>query len=184
MNRCMEYLSIWKVLEQAIIDLRKKGITVPAKVMGDLKDAKTTIQILKADPNCKETVEKVEEYLGNLESYIVSEGQRISGGKYVDEWLQRVDEAARSVADDEKERTRFVVSAPRQQKWIRIRLSTELPTDKLKKLANESNLSLSIKSDGYMLVQGEDKNIKDFVKKMATKYGSKSRKYCQRVHNC
>jgi hypothetical protein len=35
-----------------------------------------------------------------------------------------------------------------------------------------------------MLVQGDDKNIKDFVKKMATKYGGKSRKYCQGVHNC
>ena len=46
----------------------------------------------------------------------------------------------------------------------------------MKTLAGELNLSYNLQSDGYLLVYGEDKRVKDFVKKMATIYGSKVKK--------
>jgi len=172
----MGYLAVWKVLEEMITEFRKKGITIPTEVMDNLKSARTMIKILKADPYRGETMQKIEEYLGNVESYLISEGQRKFGVEYVDEWLKRLDEASVRMPDVEEEETRFIPGLPREQKWIRVKSSTELPIEKLKLLAQESNLFCKLQNDGYLLVYGEDEHLKEFIKKMATKYGVKAEK--------
>ncbi len=164
----MGYIATWKVLEEAITDLRKKGKAVPVEIINNLKNSKTTIQILRADPSHRETMEKVDEYLRNLESYIVSEGAKVLGSAYIDEFLVRVDHAGR-VSDEPEKETRFVPRMPRQQNWIRITPSDDLRLEKLKRLAEESNLSFTVQKDGCLLVQGDAKKIKNFVKKIATK---------------
>ena len=168
----MGYPSAWQVLENMIADFRKRGIAVPEEVMTNLKSAKTMIKILKADPARGETLQKIEEYLGNVESYLVSEGQRTLGDEYVKEWLKLLEEANRKV--DEEAETRFVAGLPREGKWIRVKPSAELTLEKLKKSAEELNLSYDMQVDGYLLVYGTDECIKEFVKKIAAKYGVES----------
>lgn len=172
----MGYLAVWKVLEQMVTDFKKKGITVPAEIIGDLKNSKTIIKILKADPNRGENAQKIEEYLTNVESYVISEGQRRFGQAYVDEWLERTYEAGRKVFDEEEQETKFISGLPREQKWIRLTPSNELPLEKLKTLANESDLSYKVQTEGYLVVFGPDTVLKDFVKKIASKYKSKAGK--------
>jgi hypothetical protein len=172
----MGYLSVWKVLEEMITEFRKKRIIIPEEVMDNLKSARTMIKILKADPCRGETMQKVEEYLGNVESYLISEGQKKFGQEYVEKWLRKLDEASKKLVDEEREAARFVPGLPKNQKWVRVKPTQELPTEKIKKLAEESNLPYKIQSDGYLLVYGEDSQIKDFVKKMATKYETKVKK--------
>lgn len=171
----MGYLAVWKVLEEIITDFRKKGVIVSAEVMNDLKSANTMIKILKADPSRGETLQKIEEYLGSVESYLISEGQKIFGAEYVEEWLKRLEEASRKTTEEEKETT-FIPGLPKEQKWIRVKPSAELPLEKLKLMAKKSKLSFKIQDDNYLLVYGEDERIKGFVKKMATKYGLKAEK--------
>jgi hypothetical protein len=171
----MVYLAVWKVLEEMITDFRKKRVIVPAEVMNDLKSANTMIKILKADPSRGETSQKIEEYLGNVESYLISEGQRIFGTEHVEGWLKRLEEASRKTNEEEKETT-FIPGLPREQKWIRVKPSVELPFEKLKLMAKKSQLSFKVQDDNYLLVYGEDERIKEFVKKMATKYGLKAEK--------
>lgn len=171
----MGYLAVWKVLEEMITDLKKKGVTVPANVINDLKYARTLINVLKADPTRLETSQKIEEYLNNVEAYLISEGQRL-GDKYVEEWVKRLEEASRKVFEGEEVKTRFVPGLPRGQRWIRVKPSEEMPMEDLKNLAGELNLSFEVQSDGCLLVYGEDERLKDFVKKMATKYGFKLEK--------
>jgi len=165
----MGYLAIWKVLEELIIDFRKKGIAVQAEIMSDLRSAKTLINVLKADPTRVDTSQKIEEYLLKVESYVISEGQKIFGAGYVEEWLRRLDEASRKVLEKEGEKAIFVSGLTREHKWIRVKPSDEMPLEKLEALAQESNLSYNLQKDGCLLVYGEDKCIKEFVKKMATK---------------
>lgn len=166
----MGYLASWKVLEEMIADFRKKGAAVPSEILSDLKSARTLINVLKADPTCTDTSQKIEEYLLNIESYLVSEGQKIFGTAYVEEWLKRLDEASRkSPHEEEEEETRFIPGIPREHKWIRVKPSAELSVEKLKALAEESKLSYTLQSDGCLLVYGNDENIKEFVKKMAKK---------------
>lgn len=167
-SRSLGYLGVWKVLEKMIADLRKKGLAVPDKVMKDLKSARTMIKILDADPTRGETIQKIDVYLENVESYIVSEAQKKFGVEYADEWLKRLDKASRQTFDEEEE-ARFVSGVPRGQKWIRVKPLDELPIEKLKTLAEESNLSYNIQKDGFLLVHGKDEDIKHFVKKMSAK---------------
>lgn len=170
----MGYLAVWKVLEEMITDLRKRGASTPANVVNDLKSAKTLINVLRADPSRFETSQKIEEYLNNVESYLISEGQKF-GDKYIEEWLKKLEEANRKI-DEEESVSRFVPGLPREQCWVRVKPSDEMPLDVLKALAEELNLSLEVQSDGCLLIYGGDENVKDFVKKMATRYGSKTGK--------
>lgn len=176
MNKRMGYLAVWKVLEQMVTDFKKKRITVPAEIIGDLKNAKTIIKILKADQSRGENAQKIEEYLTKVESYLVSEGQRRFGQEYVDEWLGRADQARREIIDEEEPETKFLSGLPRKQKWIRLTPSNELPLEKLKTLANESDLSYKVQTEGCLVVFGPDTVLKDFVKKIAAKYKSKAGK--------
>jgi hypothetical protein len=168
----MGYSSAWQVLENMIADFRKRGINVPEEVMTNLKSAKTMIKILKADPSRGETLQKIEEYLGNVEYYLVSEGQKTLGEQYVNEWLKRLEEANRKT--DEEEEPKFVTGLPHEGKWIRIKPSAELNLEEIKKSAEELNLSYDMQNDGYLLVHGADECIKDFIKKIAAKYGVKA----------
>jgi len=172
----MGYLAVWKVLEEMIADFRKKGIAIPAEVMSDLKSARTMITILEADTSRGETVQKIEEHLRSVESYLLSAGQKTLGPDYVDEWLKQLDEAGKETLEEKKEETRFVPGVPREQKWIRVKPTDELSLEKLKLLAGKSKLSYIVQNDGYLLVYGEGDCIKAFVKKMATKYGLKTKK--------
>lgn len=174
-NRQMGYLAAWKVLEEMITDFRKRGILVPADVINDLRSAKTLINVLRADPTRIDTGQKVDEYLRNVESYLVSEGKKRFGTEYVDEWLKRLDEASKRVFEEEEE-TRCIPGLPREQKWIRVRPSDELPSEKIMELADELGLSCDVQDDGCLLVCGEDERLKDFLKEMATRYGLRAEK--------
>ena len=172
----MDYLAAWKVLEETITDFRKKGIPVSADIISNLIRIKTLINVLRVDPSHLETSQLIEEHLRSVESYVVSEGQKRFGTAYVEEWIKRLDQASMTATEEEEEETRFVSGLPRDQKWIRVKPSNELPIEGLKALAGELNLSYKVQNDGCLLVYGEDQCIKDFVKKMTAKYGLKAGK--------
>jgi hypothetical protein len=172
----MGYLSVWKVLDQMIVDFRKKGATIPDRIMNDLKSARTTLNTLKTPQDTGEVLGKIDAYLANVESYLVSEGEKRFGKQYSDKWLKKIDEASRKASDQEEAKERFVQGLPREQKWIRVKPSDDLPLESLKRLAKESNLLCKSQDDGYLLVYGADEGLKSFVKKMTTKHVSKPRK--------
>jgi len=165
----MGYAATWKVLEGIIAEFREKSVTVPLEIMEDLRSARTMIRMMKNGACNEETIRKIEHYLINLESYLVSEGQKMFSAKHVDEWLNRLSEASRNVADEGEEETRFVPGIPREQKWIRVKPSTELPVDKLVTLATELTLSCKILADDSLLIYGEDEQVKAIIKRMTVK---------------
>ncbi|MDH7564604.1 MAG: DUF2096 family protein [Candidatus Bathyarchaeota archaeon] len=171
----MEYLAVWKILDQAIADFRKKGTAIPEKVMNDLKSARTLMNILKADPCREETAIKIEIYLANVESFLVSEGQKRFGSDYADSLLKRVNDASKKPHIDEKEK-RFIPGLPRGHNWVRIMPTAELTAERIKTAADYMQLSCKTQEDGHLLVYGKNELVKEFVKKMATAYGLESKK--------
>jgi len=171
----MGYLVVWKVFEEMITDFRKKGLAVSEEAMTDLKSARTLINVLEADPSYGDTVQKIEGYFSDLESYLVSEGEKKFGTEYVDAWLRRLSEARSRIFEEEKKKARFVHGIPREHKWICIKPVAELPVEKLRKLINESNLSYTVQEDGRLLVYGGDEQIREFVKKIAIKHDAGDR---------
>ena len=166
----MSYEAVWKVLEEIIIELRKKGVATPPNVMNDLKSAKVLMKIMDASQkNLGETAPKVEQYLGSVEAYLVTEAQKIFEPVQIDEWLRRLEEASCytcTVCNAQEEKTKFVSGVPRHQKWIRVEPIATLSLEKLKKLAEEQNLSNRLQENGRLLVYGKADNIKAFVKEM------------------
>ena len=164
------YSETWKILENIIIEFRKKGLTVPVTVMTDLKAAKTMIKLMNAETGKGEMAPQTEQYLRNVESYLITEAQKTFPPERIDEWLRKLDKATVEtcgcVREEAKEESRFIPGLPRDQKWVRVMPITSLPAEKLKQLAEESRLSLKTEKDGHLTAYGKPEDIREFVKKM------------------
>lgn len=169
----MGYLETWKILEEIIIELRKKGLTLPPTVITDLKAAKTMIKLMEAETGKGEMAPQTEQYLRNVEVYVITEAQRHFPSERVDKWLKRLDDTTFGSyccikKEKPEEEMRFISGLPRDQKWVRVSPIANLPPEKLRQLAEESNLSLKTEKDGHLIAYGTPEKIKEFVKRMAT----------------
>lgn len=171
----MGHLTVWKVLEEMIADFRERKTAVPQNVMDDLKSAKTLLNISKAETNREEKLLLIDIYLENVESYLVSEGEKLFGTAYAEEWLKKLQEARKEI-DEEEEEMRFIPGLPREQKWVRVKLTPEWSVEKLVDLAGKVGLLYKLQKEDSLLVYGEDKQVKDFIKKMTTKHNAKGGK--------
>ena len=166
----MGYSAVWKILEEIVIEFRKKGMTVTEKAMTDLRSAKTMIRLMDAvDRDRNEMAPKLEEYLTSLEGYLITKAQENFPPQKIDEWLRRLNQATCDVcvsASQTKEKTTFVSGVPRDQKWVRVKPINSLPLEKLETLAEEVDLSFRPDKDDHLIVYGKEENIKEFVKKM------------------
>ena len=173
----MSYEENWKVLADLLAELRKRGEKIPTEVMNDLRSAKTMMQILKAEPTHIENIPRIETYLGNVESYAILKAQEKMGTEFVERWLGKLEKAKKMKTEEKKEMTpRFVPGLPRERKWVRVQISEDIPREDVESLVKKNKLSGKMQKNGYMLVYGNGKSIKTFVKKMAEKFhGTRNR---------
>ena len=165
----MGSMAVWKVLEEMVIELRKKPDIIPSKILNDLKSAKVLLEITdREEKNQEETTLKIEHYLETIEIYIFNEIQKKFETKIVKEWLNRLGEARRKILQIKQE-NKFISGVPRDQKWIRVKPISELPKEMLKKIAKEENLIVSSIKDGKITIYGETKNIQNFIKKITNR---------------
>ena len=169
-NTRMTYEETWKVLADLLTELRKKGETIPTDVMKDLRSAKTMIQILKADPSHIENIPRIETFLGNVESHLIFVAQEKFGSSFVDQWMEKLEKARKAIEKEGETAPRFVPGLPRGEHWVRVKVSKDMPRKGIEKLAEEKNLSHKMQKNGYMLVYGDSKGIKSFVKTVAEKF--------------
>ncbi|MGD6807881.1 MAG: DUF2096 family protein [Candidatus Bathyarchaeia archaeon] len=161
-------LTSWKLLEDMMLELKKAGVVIPAKTIEDLRSAKSLIK-LSCMPNSGDAIQKAEEYLANVEAFVMTEGQKAFGEERVDGWLRQLEEAnievcAEAVTVEEK----YVVGMPRDQKWVRVEPIGELTAEKIGQIAKEQNMQVKNQKDGKLVVYGRPENLKAFLKKMTT----------------
>jgi len=169
----MTYTATWKVLEGLLIELRIKGVTVPPEVLTDLKSAKLMIKISEQEGSIGESSQKVEEYLGTVESYLINEGEKTLSPEIIDQWLVRLEEAKAETCEEQIEKNIFITGVPRDQKWVRVEPVENLPTERILQMAKESNLSVNPQKDGRLVVYGQPQYIKEFLKKMTAEANKK-----------
>ncbi len=170
----MGYGEIWKILDDLIVEFRKRNEPVPANVIEDLRAAKTMIQVLNADPKRSEHIPSIEMYLGNVESYLIFVGDQKFGAEFADSWMEKLREAKKTIRIGEKEpslepTSKFVPGMPKGRKWLRVQVTVETSEDEIKRLAEELGLSTEVRSDGYVLMYGDDEQLKRFVQKTGEK---------------
>ena len=163
----MGYLDAWKVVEEMIVDLRRRGILIPSDTMTELQSAKTLIHVLEADTAQANVTQEIDNCLFNVESYIMSKGQMAFGPEYIEKWFTRLDQVKEASEVTRKE-PKLLPNIPRGAKWIRINPSA-LSIEESKKFADELHLSCIVQNEGFLLVHGEDEQLQKLVKKMATK---------------
>lgn len=180
----MGYLAVWKILEEMVVDFRRRGISVPSHVINELRQTKALISILMADPARLDTGRKIEEQLQSIEAFLMMEAQEKLGSSYADEWLRRLEEAYRQPFDEVAAASRFAVGVPRDQRWIRIKTSADLPAETVKAMAEKAGLSVEEQADGYLLIHGEDGLVKDFVKRLLQNMRLKTHNSLKKMQNC
>jgi len=163
----MKWEARWKILADAIMDLRKSGEAVPFSIINDLRSAKIMLEILKVDKSRSENISRLEEYLSNVEAYVLPIAKNRFGEPYVNDMLRKIYRSEVEETGVEEAKMRFHPNLPREKKWIRIQITGEMSLEMIKKIARERGLEYRIERDGYVLVYGENEAIKRFVKKMA-----------------
>lgn len=167
-----------QLLEEIIIELRRKGMEIPANVMSNLKSARTLMTVEEADSRAQgETEPKIDEYLYSVEAYIMTEADKFLPAEKVQKWMAELDIASCDscvTVVKPKEEMRMIPGVPRDQKFIRAKPIDNLPIEKLEKMATETNLGFRRDKDGHLIVNGTQENIKAFVKKMTEIANQKS----------
>ena len=167
-------MASWKILEEMLIDLEKKGVVIPENTLSDLRSAKSIINLHCFQAiGAGDVIQKAEELTTNVEAYLAMEAQKIFGSEKVDFWLRRLEESNAEVCEEPASENKFVTGVPRDQKWIRVEPIGNLPADRIKLIAKESNLSVNPQKDGRLVVYGQPEVIKEFLKKMTVEASKK-----------
>jgi hypothetical protein len=171
----MSHVAKSKLLEEIIIELRKKGLEIPSNIMTDLKSARTLINIEKADAKGHgETELKIDEYLVSVEAYVMAEADKRFPPEKVQKWLAALDLASCDscvTVEERKEEMRMIPGVPRDQKWIRVEPIEGLPVEKLEQMATDAKLGFRREKDGRLVVYGSNEAVKEFIKKIAKPNG-------------
>jgi hypothetical protein len=175
----MSHVAKSKLLEEVIIQLRKKGLQIPANVMSDLHSARTLLKIEKAYPRGRgETEPKIDQYLGSVEGYVLTEASKHFPEEKVAKWLAALDLASCEscvTVVEAKEEMRMIPGVPRDQKWIRVEPIESLPVEKLEQMATDTKLGFRREKDGHLIVYGADEAVKSFIKKISKPNGQTSK---------
>jgi len=165
----MSHEKKWKILADLLIELQEMGEKIPANVMNDLRSAKTIIQVLKADPTHIESISRIDTYLRSVESYTIFAAEKL-GTETVEEWLKKLKDTKKVKKEEKATVSRFTPGVPRDKSWMRIKISDDTPLEDVKKFVIENKLSYKMQENGYILLYGDEENIKSFVKRMVEQF--------------
>ena len=161
------YEAVWQVLDDLINELRRVGEVAPSHVMKDLRSAKTTVQILKVDKDNLDYLLRIEEFLRNVESYVMYTAQKKFGAQVVNSWMDRLERARGAVHEEAQPTSKFTPGVPRDKNWVRIKTTNDIPLKRIEWAAEEEGLEYKAHKNGYIIVYGERNRIQNFIKRMA-----------------
>jgi len=173
----VDYEAVWELMSNLIVELRNKGEEIPANIMSDLRAAKTLMEIYKVDQSRSEILQKSEEYLANLESTLLPLAGNRLGKTEMEKWLRNLAELQRRETLWKPKPSKGVpVGVPREDKWVRIEPFETVTIEKIKHLAEQKGLKITVQTDSTVLVYGEEQKLKHFIKnvtKVLQKNGKK-----------
>jgi len=170
----MNYEYVWTVLENLILELRTKGVTIPQELVNDLKSAQTFIKIYGTEPTAVEIGTEIAMYMDKLEANLVYLAESDIGEKYADECMSRISKARiKGLREKTTVKTRFASGVPKGDHWIRIDTSDLINEEEIDTLIEKFKLSRKAQENGYLLVHGKEKNVKALIKEIGKKIGKK-----------
>lgn len=172
----MGYNQWWKTLENLIIELRKKDVSITPNIMTSLRSAKTMIGIYQSDPSCVETIPTIEMDLMNIESDLMTQAKEKVSQEFAEKWIIKLEQSRKETDTTSVPSTSFIRGLPRSDHWIRVQPSEKITKKHIIQLANETGLSIKKQEDDHLVVYGDKAKVKIFVKKIAGRIQRTSRK--------
>jgi len=157
----------WKLLEAMVLELKRAGAIIPARVIEDLRSAKAMIQLTYTEGNHSDALQKAEEYLSNVEAYVMTEAQSRFGAENADQWLRQLEKASDRGTTKPITCDKFVVGVPRDQRFVRIEPMGDLTCEKVQALAKEYGMQVNLQQDNRIVVYGSAESLKRFLRRIA-----------------
>ena len=165
----MDYLALWKVFEELMTELKKKGVKISDETMKRLRSTRATINIYKADPSYGQTSELLMSYLTDLEMELMTHAEQDIGMEYANAWLKKISAARKAEPGEGGLDRGFPKGVPRSDYWIRFTVGETIPGDELRAMASESGLSIKEESQDHVIIHGEQSKVKQLVKQLTEK---------------
>lgn len=164
-------LATWKTLEDLLVELKKEGVAIPTNVIEDLRAARSMIRLssMEAEDCQSEPVRKADEYLTNVEVYLMTEADKVLGSDKANEWLERIEQSRLQTCEVPKEEDKFITGVPRDQKWVRVEPTANMPAERIQQVAMENNLSVNPQVNGRLVVFGQPEQIRQFLRGIVEK---------------
>src|SRR3989339_1650298 len=141
-------MASWKLLENMMIELKKKGVSIPPNILEDLRAAKSMIKLSCMEgKGSGDAIQKAEELTANVEAYLVTEAQKILGSEKVDLWLRQLEEANAEICEETTSENKFVTGVPRDQKWVRVEAVNNLSIERIQQIAYDLGLKIKLQKD-------------------------------------
>lgn len=172
----MNYEYLWKALEELIVELKKRRVTVIPELVADLKSARTLIKIYSTDPTAIEVATDIERFLEKIEANLIYLARSDVGEEYGDDCLKRVHEARmRGLREKAKIPTTFVSGVPKGAHWIRFKISDLIDDKEVDMLLEKLGLLGAMQEDGYLLIHGKKESVKAFIREVSEKIKEQGR---------
>jgi hypothetical protein len=169
----MDYLALWKVFEELITELKKKGVSITDQTMKKLRGSRATINIYTADPSYQQTSADLMSQLTELEMELMTLAEQKVGPEFSNEWMEKITEAREAEPSTPALDKGFPRGVPRSDYWIRLTVGDAIPIDELQEMAAKHKISIKEESSDQVIVHGEKSKIKQLVKMMTEKQREK-----------
>jgi len=159
----VDYGNVCKTLEQLMLELIGKGLSVPQYIYDGFNSVRSQIVIYaqKPDELCK-AIEK-SPVLQEIETGLLITAEANFGKDYADGWQEKIMTSYREKEETVKAAS-YISGIPRNKYWIRLKTDADVG-----ELCKSLNLQTRPQEDGCLLIYGRKEDVKDFLSKIRGK---------------
>jgi len=158
------YYAAARVLDELMLELLERGISIPAHVTDDLKAGRTFAGIWHRQPGDADVAMKVTTILQGVEMSLLALAETDFGADYADGWQRKITGAYMEEAGSDKPApvSRYITGAPKGDRWVRIR-PADLAIPDFGSLIGGFSLSCAEQEDGWVMIHGEKEKVSAFL---------------------
>ena len=157
------YLSIARVLDELILDLRGKGADIPGHVADSLKAGRSLAIVGLNNPDDAGVALKTQSALENVEMNLLSIAEAAFGREYADGWQRKIVAAGEEEAEPVAKKQTFVAGVPKGAHWVRIETKDLFEVENVQQRLDGQNLTARKQDDGFTLVYGRKEDVTGFL---------------------
>ncbi|MFQ6051789.1 MAG: DUF2096 family protein [Candidatus Hydrothermarchaeota archaeon] len=168
------FIQLWNVYSKLFVYLQKKGVDLSPSLIEDIRIAKTIIHMMKYDPNKNIShVMELEKVLFRINSEMLRTLYALDdeAKKF---WEKKINNAMMGRLKEDV----YIPKPPSlirkgKKRWVRIRLLPRISRHRVQEICLAHDLDLNFESEDIIVIEGEEKRIKDALNEIKFLYSEK-----------